>query len=365
MKANMDRYKRSVRLFSKVILVGALLQLALPARIFAQTTSREELAGTKFKNVTALADMPADQMGKVMNIMTASLGVNCQFCHEGTDFAKEAVGHKDIGRDMIEMTLELNKRHFEGREEVTCFTCHRGQKHPAAAVMAEIGVVAADVQQPATKPNVDSILAKYVTAIGGQEKLSTLRSRHTVGKRIEPDGRVEPEEVWNLADGKYRMLTTYGSGDNTVAVAEVFDGNAAAKKANSDAIQLKRDEMLLIEREARIGFGGDLVAAFGELAFERIAAIEDRSVAVLGAYSRDGIREKLYFDVATGLLVRRSTAIPTVLGDFVHQVDYQEYRAFDGYKLPTRIRFSVPNITWTREVTAVEHNQAIDASIFK
>ncbi len=358
-----------VRRYYSALLATLLCSFALPSQIFAQANPTEaakvELAGAKYKNVTALADMPADQMGKVMNIMTASLGVNCQFCHEGTDFAKEAVGHKDIGREMIEMTFDLNKRHFEGREEVTCFTCHRGQKHPAATVMTEIGVVTAGVQQPATKPSVDSILAKYVAAIGGQEKLSTLKSRHTIGKRIEPDGRAEPEEVWNMADGKYRMLTTYGSGNNSVAVSEVFDGKAAAKKANSDAIQLKRDEMLLIEREARIGFGADLVTAFGQLAFERIATINDRSVAVLATRNSDGIREKLYFDVETGLLARRSTAIPTVLGDFVHQVDYEDYKAFDGFNLPTRIQFSVPNITWTREVSSVEHNQTIDTSIFK
>ena len=349
----------------KSIVAVAALQCGLGQPATAQETANSELSGAKFKNVTALADMPADQMGKVMNIMSASLSVNCQFCHEGTDFAKEGVGHKDIGRTMIEMTLDLNKRHFEGREAVTCFTCHRGQKHPTATFMNEPKVVTTGIKQPSAKPSAESILTKFVAAIGGKEKLASLKSRHVVGRRIEPDGRVEPEEVWNTANGQYRMLTTYGSGENLVKVAEVFDGKTATKNANGSAIQLKEDERLLIEREARMGFGADLVAAFPKLEFERMASIEDRSVAVLGLKTQAGIHEQLFFDEQTAMLIRRTTAIPTVLGDFVHQIDYQDYKAFDGVSVPTKIRFSVPNILWTREVVSVEHNQQIDPAIFK
>ena len=50
-----------------------------------------ETAGEKFKSIKVLNDMPADQMGKVMNMMSASLGVNCAFCHASNDgdFAQE------------------------------------------------------------------------------------------------------------------------------------------------------------------------------------------------------------------------------------------------------------------------------------
>lgn len=361
----MLRFYSIVSSRARFLIAGALIPLTMATQTSAQETAKEELSGAKFKNVTALADMPANQMGKVMNIMTASLGVNCQFCHDGTDFAKEAVGHKDIGREMIEMTLELNKRHFDGREEVTCFTCHRGQKHPAATVMSDPQSVTAGVKQPATKPTVEEILAKHVAAIGGKEKLSQLTTRHIVGKRIEPDGRTEPEEVWNTADGKYRMQTTYGSDQNLVEVAEVFDGKTAIKKANASPIQLKQDEQLLIERESQIGFGTNLAAAFSKLTFDRMATIDGSSVAMLSSKSEANIREQLYFSEQSGLLVRRTTAIPTVLGNFVYQVDYQDYKTFDGINLPTKLRFSVPNITWTREVISVEHNRPIDAKLFQ
>ncbi len=362
---NVHRISHSLGHLAAMPFTLAIMIAATPEFATAQTDGAVELSGAKFKNVTALADMPADQMGKVMNIMSASLSVNCQFCHDGNDFAKEAIGHKDIGRKMIEMTLELNKNHFEGRDEVTCFTCHRGQKHPSATVPFEPTTVTAGVAQPTVKPTVEVIVQNYLTALGGKEKLASLKSRHIVGKRIEPDGRTEPEEVWQTASGMYRMATTYGTGANMVAVAEIFNGSSAIKKANADLIQLKRDELLLIEREAKTGFGNGLLSAFGTLQFEIIAKIDDRSVQILVANGPDKIRERLYFDEQSGLLVRRTTAIPTLLGDFVHQVDYRDYKVFDGFKIPTKMHFSVPNISWTREVTAVEHDQAIDEGLFK
>lgn len=315
------------------------------------TESAVELAGTAFKNVTALSEMPADQMGKVMNLMSASLGVNCQFCHEGFDFAKERVAHKDIARKMIEMTFDLNNKHFDGRNEITCFTCHRGQAHPANNVFAEPLAIAKNVQQPETKPTKDEIFAKYVAALGGQEKLAAIKQRHTVAKRVEPDGRSEPEELWQSADGVYRLATNY----KAVVVTESFDGKTASKKANEDPIKLKFDEALQIEREASLAFGTKIKANFDQFSYTRVEELEGRRMYALAAKGPSGVREQLYLDEQTGLLARRSASVPTVLGAFLYQVDYQNYKTFDGFQIPTTIRFSVPNITWTREVISVEH----------
>ena len=297
--------------------------------------------------------MPAEQMGKVMNIMSASVGVNCQFCHDGFDFAKERVAHKDIARKMIEMTFELNNKHFEGRNEVTCFTCHRGQSHPSNMVLLDPVATSRNVRQPETVPTVDEIISKYIDALGGPQNLGGIKSRHTVAKRIEPNGSIEPEELWQSADGTYRLVTTY----KTAVVIEMFDGKNASKKANDDVIELKVDEALQIEREAKIPFGINVQSPFENLSFTRIEQIDDRRVFVLTALGPNKIRERLYFDEQTCLLARRTASIPTVLGEFLYQVDYQEYKLFDGVQLPTTLHFSVPNISWTRKVLSVEHHR--------
>lgn len=55
----------------------------------------------------------------------------------------------------------------------------------------------------------------------------------------------------------------------------------------------------------------------------------------------------------------------TVLGQFQYQVDYNEYREFGGVKLPTVIRSSMPNISWTRKLIAVKNNVPIDDQKFR
>ena len=142
--------------------------------------------------------MPAEQMGKVMNMMAASLGVNCKFCHASNDgdYEKEGFEHKDAARQMLKMTFEMNKNYFESRSEINCNTCHQGKSHPQAVFPLKPIVVEERPKQPDKKPSVDEILAKYETALGGKANLAKITSRQIKAQRLEPDGKtVEAEEV--------------------------------------------------------------------------------------------------------------------------------------------------------------------------
>ncbi len=67
---------------------------------------------------------------------------------------------------MIELTRELNQKYFEGRNEVTCFTCHRGDVHPTTTVPLGITTDPAETPSSKTDVSIDSILTKYATALG-------------------------------------------------------------------------------------------------------------------------------------------------------------------------------------------------------
>src|SRR3954462_3545027 len=92
----------------------------------ATQTAKVETAGERFKNIKVLNDMPADQLGKVMNIFSASLGVECSFCHVPNAFEKDDKPEKLTARKMIKMTFDINKDNFNNRPEVSCNTCHSG-----------------------------------------------------------------------------------------------------------------------------------------------------------------------------------------------------------------------------------------------
>jgi len=329
------------------------------------TQTKTETAGQKFKSIKVLNEMPAEQMGKVMNMMSASLGVNCSFCHAENDFAKEGFEHKDIAREMLKMTFELNKNYFENRPEVNCNTCHQGKAHPQAVFPLKPSVREERPAQPDKKPTVEEILARYETALGGKKNLAKIVSRQIKAQRLEPDGKTfEAEEIWQKG-GKFLIQTVYPSkeyGDYTVT--EIFDGKNALKFSNSEKIEIKTDEADAVRREAELFANPNLSAIYAKLEFRALERIEGREVYSITATTTDNKRERLYFDISTGLLVRRSASTPTVLGNHVFQVDYADYKNFGGVKLPTTIKFAVPQIYWTRKILEVKNNVTIDDAKF-
>lgn len=331
------------------------------------TQTKTETAGQKFKSIKVLNDMPADQMGKVMNLMSASLGVNCNFCHTSndTDFEKDGNEHKDIAREMIKMNLELNKNYFNGRTEISCNTCHQGRAHPQSAINLSAAAAEERPKQPENKPTVDEILAKYETALGGKMNLAKITSRRIKANRLEPDGKTfEVEEILQKGD-KISVTTIYPSkeyGDYTAT--EIYDGTIAFKLGNGEKIKLKTDEAEQIKREAQVFANPNLKAIYQKMDFRSVDKIDGREVYLIIATTADNSRERLYFDVQNGLLVRRVASTPTVLGNFQYQVDYADYKDFGGVKLPTIIKFAVPNIHWTRKVSEVKNNVPIDDTKF-
>ncbi|AEV97027.1 hypothetical protein A4D02_18340 [Niastella koreensis] len=83
-------------------------------------------------------------MGIMVDDFQDGLGVTCNFCHanakdgHGLDFASDAKPEKEVARNMMRMTLGLNKKYFKikhpvigsGSLDVTCITCHKGHAFP-------------------------------------------------------------------------------------------------------------------------------------------------------------------------------------------------------------------------------------------
>ena len=345
-----------------VIAVGIMLSAIVFTGGRSSAQTQVETAGQKFKNIKVLNDMPADQMGQVMNIMSASLGVDCKMCHSSNDkdFEKDGNEHKDIARKMLTMTFELNKKFFEGKPEVSCNTCHNGRERPVSVPNLMPVEHAERPKQPAVKPLIDDILAKYATALGGKDAAAKVTSRHIKASRIEPDGKtIEAEDIWQKGSN-VRIETRYGD----YVVAEVYDGKTAWKLGNNTAIDLKAYEIEQIKRDAQLFGNADLKTVYAKLDYRFMDRIDGREVYIVQATTADNQRERLIFDVATGQLVRRIASAMTVIGQFQYKVDYSDYKDFGGVKLPATTRFAVPSISWTRKISEVKNNAPVDAAKF-
>ena len=67
-----------------------------------------------------------------MQFISASLGVNCEFCHVQGKFEADDKGPKKTAREMMAMTAMINKTSFGGRQQITCNSCHNGAQRPVS-----------------------------------------------------------------------------------------------------------------------------------------------------------------------------------------------------------------------------------------
>jgi photosynthetic reaction center cytochrome c subunit len=85
------------------------------------------------KNLKVLK-LEGRELGALMRTYTVALGgVRCDFCHIQGDFASDENPKKVTARHMIMMAQEINAKFPDGKEHVTCYTCHRGDTTPKMA----------------------------------------------------------------------------------------------------------------------------------------------------------------------------------------------------------------------------------------
>ncbi len=92
-------------------------------------------AGTIYKNVQVLKNVPAGAFARIMVSMVQWVAPKqgCGYCHVAGNFASDAKYQKRVARRMLEMTIFVNadwQTHVK-KVGVTCYTCHRGNNVPS------------------------------------------------------------------------------------------------------------------------------------------------------------------------------------------------------------------------------------------
>src|ERR1051325_4926811 len=328
------------------------------------------------KNIKVLNGMPESQLIPAIKFMSASRGVRCTFCHvnkEGKwDFLSDEKPEKNTAREMITMVLAINKGTFRGNIEVSCFTCHGGRTHPISSPILPIPEVTprpvAAVAKPGetkpaeTAPTADQILARYTEALGGSAALAKIKTRTIKGTWLTSNGISFGLDMYQSGPKLYMVLNTPKQG----AFERGFDGAVGWEKSSRGVRVLEGEDLATLTRYASLFRNINLKDQFSRLTFARKEKIGDRDVYVLGGTTTDNRRERLYFDVQTGLLVRRVISTPTMVGVIPEQVDFDDYRNVNGVMMPFTLRVSSvdPNITSTRTYTEIKVNAPVDETKF-
>jgi len=340
-----------------------LLVIVFALAIASTSLAQQQTAEQRFKNIQIFKGIPATQLDPTMAFISGSLGVRCNYCHVVSAFEKDDKPTKLAARRMIQMVRDINKGNFNGQGAVSCFTCHRGKPAPVSipVVGQNLWAPASPPAKPEPLPSVKQILDRYVQAIGGAAALEKITTRTAKGSRIGADGVLVPEEVYQKAPDKLLTITSYpkvvfSNGVNGTVVWGHSSQEGPTPLAEQLVAQLKRDAVFYKELKTE--------ELYSNLSVLGRVPVGDSEAYVIQATPVGDPVEKLFFDVKSGLLVRRYSESDTALGKLPLQLDYEDYREVDGIKQPFLIHWSMPGRVWGRKIDEIKQNVAIDDTKF-
>lgn len=323
-----------------------------------------QTAGQRFKNLQVLKDVPADQIFPAMQFITASLGVECGFCHVQGAFDKDDKEEKRTARKMMTMMFAIDKENFNGRQEVTCYTCHKGTSDPVSTPVIpdtepKPEAEEANAAKPAL-PNAGEILDKYVQAIGGTEALHKITTRVEKGTLtgFGPSGM--PVQVFAKAPDARVTVVQTPRGESVTA----YNGETGWMSGAGPSRPITGGELDNEKRNADFYYGADIKTEFQQVRVVREDKVGDHDAYVLMARSPGHMPVRFYFDKDSGLLLRELRLVETPLGRNPSQVDYADYRETGGVKIPYQWTIARPGGRFTIKITEVQQNVPIDDSKF-
>ena len=366
------------------IAAGWLIAVTLPGHAAAQAPAaapKGPTAGEAFKNVTttSLKGLTVSDFLGSMGVMAAALGYDCADCHPGAGSDKVDwvfdTPKKKTARKMVEMVATINRTNFGGAQMVTCFTCHHGRDLPVTTIALDTlygppNEEKRDIIVPAQgQPSADSILDKYIAAVGGAQRLANLKSWVATGTSLgyEGLGGGGSFSIYAQAPDKRTTQIQFKDhperGDSTRA----YNGSAGWIKSPRGLVpeyEFTGSELEGMRADAMISFPGQIKTAFRNWRVGQNDVIGDKEVYVVQGSNPTGFIATFYFDTKTNLLARVVRFSASPIGRIPTQMDYSDYRDVGGIKFPFKYQFSWLDGRDQFQITDVKTNVPIDAAKF-
>jgi hypothetical protein len=316
-----------------------------------------------------------------MGMFAAATAKDCTGCHSPNILS----GQRDAfaqptpmivrARQMVLMMNEINTKFFGGRKRVTCYTCHSGTPNPGRVpnLTIQYGTPPPEnpnamefVNIPGPPNQVDQIFAKYIQAIGGAQRLTSITSFVATGTYAGWDTALSevPVEIFGKLPDQLTTIVHRKEGINTWT----FDGRNAWFAGVDSAVPNFTTTMTGGNLTgARVDAIVTLAPASIPKAFSRWLVsedtIDDKPVQVLQGSNQGQTPVNLYFD-ESGLLVRLVRWSDTAVGPIPTQFDFSDYREVGGVRKPFRWVKTWTNNRVTFTMKDIRPNVPIEATRF-
>jgi photosynthetic reaction center cytochrome c subunit len=352
--------------------------------LFAQapTPPKGALPGQKseeaFKNIQTLKGIPVDEFMGTMGLFSAALTFCCKDCHTGAGTSnpkwEDDPPRKVIARRMAQMVQTINQTNFNGRQVVTCWTCHRGAPSPAItppidtiygdSIFTPTDVLPAANLATAGTPSADQILDKYIQAVGGADALSKLTSYTAKGtSHLFGEVQEDPAEISAKAPNLLATVVHQREGD----VARTYDGREGWVMLPLTVVgqyPLNGSALEGAKLDAQLAFPGGLRQFFTAWKVTFPMVIGGKPVYVLQANGANGMLATFYFDRQTGLLTRMVRYANSMVGRVPTQIDYSDYRPVNGVMMAYKWTYGWISGQEEYKLSEIQPNVPVDNAKF-
>jgi photosynthetic reaction center cytochrome c subunit len=327
----------------------------------ASAPAARKTASQQFKNIQVLKDVPADQLIPAMQFITASLGVDCEYCHVEHAFDKDDKKPKVLAREMMEMMITINSENFENHRVVTCYTCHQGGAHPVSIpVIAEhekkIETTEGSTVSATGNPAPESLLDQYLAAVGGPDALKKIKSRVASGTVTASSEQHMPIDIYAKAPDIRVSVVHTKEGESVTA----YNGKVGWLSVPGRVHMMNAQESFGARMDADLAFAADVKSLYTKWETLPGEKIDGHDTWLVVGHKEGEPPLKLYLDQKSNLLVRLIRYADSPLGYNPTQIDYADYRAADGIKIPYGWTIARPGNRFTVQVEQLQQNVPVD-----
>ncbi len=331
----------------------------------------EKTTDEVFKNIKVLKGMPAYQLLPTMHYFEASLGFNCSNCHVRGHNDSDKKPEKRKARKMIKMMEAINKNDFDGKQMVTCYTCHRGNANPQTIPeVATVAMMKEEIDQknndnminvPNRLNSAEEIIAKFQQAIGGKDAFEKITSLKLEGNVSAGEGRNFQVSIYKKAPDFY--LSSSQSPFGTFEMG--YNGKIGWEKSRFGLRQVNQPDIQDLKLDADFYSPLDFLKNYSNLKFTDVQILNNDTVYVVDGTSSNIRRYKFYFSTRTGLLLREIRFDKTLLGNLQTKTDYKHYTNVNGVLFPDDIRVANYERIEETKYTNISANVPVENSIFE
>lgn len=198
------------------------------------------------------------------------------------------------------------------------------------------------------------VIDKYVSAIGGAEKIYRIIDRTTVMKGTVGGVKITITS-YQKAPNKLKQRIKAGSNEQVIT----FDGKQGTMEMAGEEREIIGTELEKLKYESTLTLLTDIEHHGIKFKLEGKEKLNNKNVYKIILTLPSGIKWTQYYDAASGLKVKELKYIQSESGLFEQETTYKDYREVEGLLYPFKIKQSMGSQTIEFTVSSIETNTGL------